>query len=167
MNIVAAICNVLLFGFTCVVLLSEGTSKETGYIVLTLLLLLMPILSLVVIVPSGASNGWLALHMKRKSLRERRRIDNLASMSTVMELVAVIGNIALLGFVCWAFVNSYPHPEEDGFIPFALLSVLTPILSLVAIVCSGARDGWLGLPVRRTAFEERKKMDHRANQQDA
>jgi len=118
MTIVAVVCNVVLFLFTCFVLWTEGSSKGGGYIVLTVLLLLIPILSSAVILRIGASDRWLGSHGKT---------------------VAAIGNIALLGFVIWAIVSAYPHPEEPGVIPFTVICVLTPILNLLVIVRRGAR----------------------------
>jgi hypothetical protein len=68
-----------------------------------------------------------------------------------MKIVAVICNIVLLAFTCWAFVDQYPHPEEDGLIAFTVLMVLTPILSLAVLFRRGAGDGWLGLHMKRKA----------------
>ena len=118
MTNVAVVCNVVLFLFTCFVLWTEGPSKGGGYIVLTVLLLLIPILSSAVILRIGASDRWLGSHGKT---------------------VAAIGNIALLGFVIWAIASAYPHPEEPGVIPFIVICVLTPILNLLVIVRRGAR----------------------------
>jgi hypothetical protein len=70
MKIVAVICNVVLFGFTCLVLPVDGLPKGASYIVFTLWLLLTLILSSVVIFRSGASDGWLGLSMKGKALEE-------------------------------------------------------------------------------------------------
>ena len=118
MTVVAVVCNVVLFLFTCFVLWTEGSSKGGGYIVLTVLLLLIPILSSAVILRIGASDRWLGSHGKT---------------------VAAIGNIALLGFVIWAVASTYPHPEEPGVIPFTVICVLTPILNLLVVLRSGAR----------------------------
>jgi hypothetical protein len=52
---------------------------------------------------------------------------------------------------CWAVVDQYPHPEEDGVIAFTVLRVLTPILSLVVLFRYGAGNGWLSLPMTRNA----------------
>jgi hypothetical protein len=69
-----------------------------------------------------------------------------------MKIVAIICNIVFFGFVCWALVDQYPHPEEDGVIAFAVLMVLTPILSLVVLFRSGVSDGWLGLHMKGKAL---------------
>jgi len=58
-----------------------------------------------------------------------------------MKIAAMVCNIVFFGFVCWALVDQYPHPEEDGVIAFTMLMVLTPILSLVALLRHGVREG--------------------------
>jgi hypothetical protein len=55
--------------------------------------------------------------------------------------VVAICNVVLLGFTGWAYVDQYPHPKEDGFVAFIVLMVLTPILSLAALVRGGAGAG--------------------------
>jgi formate hydrogenlyase subunit 3/multisubunit Na+/H+ antiporter MnhD subunit len=160
MKIVAVICNVVLFGFTCLVLVTDGPPKGASYIVFTLWSLATLILNAVVISRSGASDGWLGLYMKRKALEEPEKIDDLASRSTIMKIVAIICNLVFFGFVCWALVNQYPHPEEDGVVAFTVLMVLTPILSLVVIFCSGASDGWRGLHLKRKALAGTIQSNH-------
>ncbi len=138
MKTVAAICNVVWFGFTCLVLVTDGFPKEAGYIFISLLHLLTPLLTLVVLFRSGASDGWLGLRTKRKALEEERKIDNPSSMSTIMKIVAIICNLALLGFLCWSLLYQPAHPEEEGLVAFVLVSVVTPIVSVLAILRSGA-----------------------------
>jgi len=151
MKVVAAVCNVVWFAFTCLVLVTDGLPKEAGYIFLSLLHLLTPLLTLVVLFRSGASDGWLGRRTKRTALEEPGKVDSPSSMSIAMSIVAVVCNIALLGFLCWALVSQPPHPEEEGFVAFVVISVLTPILSVVAILRSGAGHAWLGLLRRRRA----------------
>jgi hypothetical protein len=153
MKIVAVICNIVLFGFTCLVLVVDGPPKGASYIVFTLWSLWTLVLSAVVISRSGASNGWLGLQMKRKALEEQKKTDDRSSASPVMRIVAIVCNIVLLGFICWALVEQYPHPEEDGLIAFTVLMVVTPILSLVVLFRSGAGAGWLGLDGKKKALE--------------
>ena len=62
-----------------------------------------------------------------------------------MKIIAIICNIVFIGFVCWAFVDQYPHPKEDGIIAFTVLMVLIPILSLLVLFLRGAGDGIPGL----------------------
>jgi hypothetical protein len=125
--------------------LTEGAPREAGYTVLTLLLVLMPILSVVVLSRSRKSGGQLNDHVKGKESEEQRKIDDSSSTGTVTTLMPIIGNIVLLGFVCWAIIDQYPHPEEPGVLEYEILAILTPILSVVAIVRSGAGKGWLSL----------------------
>jgi len=154
MKTLTVLCNIVLFGFTCFVLVTDGTPKEASYIVFTLLVVLIPILNVVVLFRSRADDGWVGPHMKEKALETQPKTDAISSRSTAIERVAVICNIILLGFACWAFVDQYPHPEEDGVIAFAVLMVLTPILSLVVLFRNGAKDSWLGLHIKRKALEE-------------
>lgn len=133
------------------VLLVDGPPKGASYIVFTLWSLLTLILSSVVISRSGVSDGWLGLPMMRKASEEQKKTDDLSSTSTVMRVVAIIGNLVLSGFICWAFVDQYPHPEEDGLIAFAVLMVLTPILSMAVLFRRGAGDGWLGTHMKGKA----------------
>ena len=63
--------------------------------------------------------------------------DDLSSTRTVMQIGLIVWNIVLLGFICWAFVDQYPHPQEEGFIAYVLIMVLTPILSIVALLFRG------------------------------
>jgi len=111
MKILAIICNAVLVGFTCLVLVTDGPPQGAGYIVLTLLTLLVPIFTSVVLLRF--------------------------SKSATMKIVVGIFNIVLLGFTCWALVDQYPHPNEEGFIPYVVLVMLTPILSLVALFSTG------------------------------
>jgi hypothetical protein len=65
-----------------------------------------------------------------------------------MKIVAIICNIVLLGFVCWALVDQYLHPKEDGVVAFAVLMGSTPILSLVALLRDGSSNGWQGFQMK-------------------
>lgn len=138
MKIVAIICNIILFVFTCIVIAVDGPSREAVYIIFTLWWLLTLILNPVVIYRSGVRDGWLGLPVKRKAPVDQNKIDDQSSRGTIMRMLAIICNIVFLGFVCWAFVDQYPHPEEDGFLAFAVLMVLTPVLSLVVLFFSRA-----------------------------
>jgi hypothetical protein len=114
MTIVAVVCNVVLFLFTSFVLWTDGPPKGGGYTVLTVLLLLIPILSSAAILRPAAGP----------------RANSAVA----------VGNVALLGFVIWAFVSAYPHhPEEAGVLPFALMGALTPILNLLVVLRRGVR----------------------------
>lgn len=134
MNLVTFISNIILFVFTCLVLLTDGISKEPAYIILTLLMLLVPILNVVVNIHNSKNNGWLNFLIIRKTIEEKRNIDKIFSKSAIMKILTITGNVVLFGFMIWAFVSTYPHPKEDGFIPYVVISFLTPVLNLVTIV---------------------------------
>ena len=136
MKIGVVICNILLLGFTCLVALIEGAPKGACYIVFTLLLVLIPILNVVVLARSRKSGSQVNDDVKGRMLEEQSKISSGSSVSTPMTRMAIIGNIVLLGFVCWAVINQYPHPEEPGVLEYTILAILAPILSVVAIVRS-------------------------------
>jgi hypothetical protein len=104
----AIICNIILFLFTCFVILTDGISGEAEYIILTILLLLVPVLNTIFF------------------FRSQDKRPNL-------KILAVIGNVVLIGFACQALIEQHSHPRETGFLLYAILVVLTPILSLAAI----------------------------------
>ncbi len=123
----AVICNIVLLAFTCLILMSEGIPREVPFLILTLLLLLVPILSLVVFLRGGMTH------------HEQSMRDDSSSMSTFINRVAVFCNFVLVGFSSWAAVSQYPYPEGNEVIPFALLMVFTPIIRLVVLFRSGKR----------------------------
>lgn len=129
MKIVAVVCNVILFVITCFIVLTEGIPRQAPYLILTLLPLLVPILSLVVLLRGG---------MTREGQRTR---DDPSSGSTLINRVAVFCNLVFAAFSCWAATAQYPYPEGNSVIPFALLMVFTPILSSVVLFRGGKGKG--------------------------
>ena len=113
MKTLTVLCNVVLFGFTCLVLAVDGAPTELPYIVLTVLMMLIPVFTVFAIVRSGGA------------------------ASSGVRRVAGICNVVLLIFICWALVEQYPHPEEDGVVAYTLLAVLTPILSMAVLLLGG------------------------------
>jgi len=111
MKTIAVICNVVFWGFFCMVMVTDGPPQGAD-IIWSLLLFLIPILNVVVI-----------------------RV--LSSPSRVAKLAALVGNIIWLGLACWRIVDTLPsHPKEEGLIEFVVLLALTPLLSGVAIYLS-------------------------------
>ena len=132
MKLLTVVFNIVLVVFTCLVLITDGLSKEVGYILLTLLLLFVPIFNLIIIFSSRANNDWLNFHLKRKAAEGRIKTDDTSIRRPVLKIIAIICNIVLLGFFCYVFVNQYSqHPKESGLILYAVIVFLTPILSLV------------------------------------
>jgi len=133
MKLLTVVFNIVLVVFTCLVLITDGLSKEVGYILLTLLLLFVPIFNLIIIFSSRANNDWLDFHLKRKAAEGRIKTDDTSIRRPVLKITAIICNIVLLGFSVWAFASQYPHPKESGFILFAVIVFITPVLSLVTL----------------------------------
>jgi hypothetical protein len=132
MKLITIFLNIVMVVFTSFVLLTDGISKEVGYIILTLLLLFVPIFNLVIILRNRVDNGWLDFHIKMEVLKEQPKSDELFSKNHILKIVAIICNILLLGFFFYAFVKQYSqHPKESGLIFYAVIVFLTPILSLM------------------------------------
>ena len=117
MKIIAIIGNVFLFLFTCFILVTDGFPKKAIYIVFTVWSLLTMILSTVVI---------------------SRIRNNPTSISAVLKIMTIICNIVFLICVCWAIIDQYPHPEEEGVVFYTVLMVIIPILNFVVLSCSVA-----------------------------
>jgi len=128
MRTAAAVLNIILFIFTCFVLWTDGLSKETPYIVFTVLLLLVPIPTSAVLLRTRSPRAGQGTH------------HVLTPVSAVAGRLALVGNLVLIGFACWAIVAQYPHPKEEGAFAaasltiFTLLVVLTPLLSVLALL---------------------------------
>jgi len=123
MKMFTILCNVGLALFTCLVLATDGTPTEPAYIIFMLLLILIPVANGLVVA------GW------RSAGSGRRR---------GIERAVVAGNILLLGFAIWAIVDRYPHPAEPGLFEYTALVMLTPVVSVVAILrrrAGGSRPG--------------------------
>jgi len=125
MGTAALVCNVVLLAITGLIILTEGLPGEGRYQVLTLLMLLIPLLTAAVLV------------RQRIALQRPNAGNAAASAITLGNRAAVLGNLLLFGASCWAAVVQYPYPEGNSVIPFAVLAVCTPILSLLALLRGG------------------------------
>ncbi len=137
MRIAAIVSNLVLFVFTCFVLLTEGVSTEFPHSILTFLLLSVPILSSMVI------------HRSRKTGASQASPDERSEASTVADRAAVVANLLLVGFAGWAFLAQYPHPKEEGMVAvaslalFTVLIFFTPIFSILVLIGSAkAKRQW-------------------------
>ena len=133
MKITAIVLNIALFLFTCMVLVTDGPPQEASYIVFAVWSQLTLILTPVAISLLWPGSGW---------IRNVRTKD-------LMLFAAIILNIVNLGFVCWALVDQYPHPDEEGFIEYAVLLVLVPIVSLVVLYRGRPVGGLLDIFLKR------------------
>jgi len=116
----AIVCNVVLLAVTGLIVLGEGLPGAAPYLLLTLLMALVPLVSAVVL------------------LRDRRALEGRGpgeggSMAARARRATVLLNLVLLGASAWAAVAQYPYPEGDSLIPLAVLAVGTPALTLVAL----------------------------------
>lgn len=123
----AIVCNVVLFAITGIIILTEGVPREAYYQILTFLVLLVPLFSAVVLVreriaPQGSSTD-----------------DDVSSTIRFTNRAAVLCNLVLVGASCWATVAQYPFPEGNSVIPFVILAICAPILSLMALLGGGRR----------------------------
>ena len=111
MRAAAVFCNVLVFAVTGVIVLTEGVPRDSWHLVFTFLVLLVPPLSAVALVRARvAPEG------------PRPRGDG-SSVVTLTRRTAVLGNLVLLGALCWEIVVQYPYSEGNSVIPFAVLTV--------------------------------------------
>ena len=138
MKTAAIICSVVLFAFTCMVLVTDGLPTDSTYIVFNMWLLLTLILNVVVISRIGANDGRLWLQTPSTVAGGQGDAAGSSPASAFGRVVAAICNVVLLGFTGWAYVDQHPHPDEPGFTAFTVLMALTPILSLLVLLRGGA-----------------------------
>ncbi|MBZ5590016.1 MAG: hypothetical protein LAO05_15790 [Acidobacteriia bacterium] len=154
MKTLTVLCNIVWFGFVCLVLVTDGLPEGAGYIVLTLLALLTPFLTVAAVLRSGAGAEWLGPHPTTKASGGQGRLEKRSSMSSIIKNLAVVCNLALFGHLCWAFLSQYPHPKEEGYVAFVLLAALTPLLSVVVLIRSGWSDGRGGSQIKSKELQE-------------
>lgn len=129
MKIVAVVCNVVLLAITGLIVMTEGIPRETLYLILTLLPLSVPVLNLVALLRGRTTN------------QKQGSLENPLSGGTLLNRAAVLCNLVLLAFTGWAAVAQYPYREGSGVIPFALLMMFTPIISVAALLRGGRDKG--------------------------
>ncbi len=107
--------NVALSLFTLLVLVTDGMPDEARFIALSLLVLLLPAATAVVIRRSG---------------------------SVVVNWAAVAGNVILLAAVTWLVATQYPsHPKESGLLTYTILAFAAPVFSLIVLLrATGSRE---------------------------
>jgi hypothetical protein len=108
MKTLAVLCNVVLFTFTCVVIVTDGAPTKAVYIVFALVLLMTPAFTVWVLASRAAGDG--------------------------IRRAAAICNVLALAFVCWALVDQYPHPSDPGFNEYVVVLVVTPLVSAVVLL---------------------------------
>jgi len=134
MKFIAFICSIILFGFTCLVLLTDGVSTKTAYLVFTILLLLVPAVSVAAFFRNREIRDWFGFHWKRGRRGEEGRGGSASFAAVLLPVIVLAGNLALLAFSVWAFISQYPHPREEGFVAYMVFVFLTPVLTSVVMV---------------------------------
>jgi len=142
-------CNVVLLLFSLFVLATDGLPEQAAYVALTLLLLLVPTFTVFALVRRGAGGSGPLLPGAGETRQSQPATDAVLSGTAVLARAAVVANLVLLAAVCWALVDQYPHPEEEGFVAYAVLTVLTPVLSAI-VVARGVRPSTPESAVRQT-----------------
>jgi hypothetical protein len=107
MKILTVLCNIVLVAFTALVLVTDGAPTSIVYMALTLLLMAIPVFTVCVVLRAG---------------------------KTAMARAAAVCNVVLLALICWAIVDQYPHPPEEGVVAFTALTVSIPILNAVVLL---------------------------------
>jgi len=110
MKTLAPLSNIVLVAVTCLIVVTEGLPVGPFYLAFTLLMFLVPVLTVVALARRSSAGG------------------------SAVRMAAAVGSLVLLAAVCWALVAQYPSPEGAGVIPFAVLAVLTPALSVAALL---------------------------------
>jgi hypothetical protein len=122
MRTAAVVCNVLVFVVTGLIVVTEGWPREPRYLALTLVMLFVPALSAVV------------LARRQRAPEVRSTGGGRPPAMTPTARAAVAGNLVMLGASGWEAVAQYPYAEGASVIPFAMLVVCTPVLSLLAFL---------------------------------
>jgi hypothetical protein len=78
MRKVAIGLNAILFSFVIYWLATDGIPSDAKGVLIFILLLLTPIVSVPALL-SGTSESWLSLYLRRKSLEEKKKIENLSN----------------------------------------------------------------------------------------
>ncbi len=106
MKLVAIGCNIVFWGFFCMVMVTDGPPRGAD-ILFSLLPFLMPVFNVI------------ALRF-------------ISSPGRALTRVALAANILWFVIACWIALVRYPsHPEEEGLIAYLVLMAMTPLVSAV------------------------------------
>jgi hypothetical protein len=135
MKTLAIFCNIISILFHGFVLATDGLPTKPAYIILTVLMLLIPMLTVFALVRSGAGSV-------------------PSPGGGTMARAMAICNVVLMGFFGLALVDQYPHPAEAGFLEYVVLTMVTPILSAVVLFRIARRAGRRGPKMSGEALPE-------------
>ncbi len=114
MRVAALLLNTCLSLFTLVVLVTDGLPLDAYSVVLTVLLLLVPIISVLLLRAPPLANG---------------------VRSAAARISACLLNAVLLAAAAWASITRLPsHPSEPGLIPFVSLTLAAPLATLIVLL---------------------------------
>ena len=143
MNFSAMILNVALFGFTILIVLTEGLPKDLIYFLFTLFLFFVPVLNLFLLYLGILQKGLFSFRLKSRvpensAVPEEKVVLREKHISgKIISSVAVLGNISLIILSCLALVHHFPFPKE-GIVAFVVLLLLTPVVSSLVILANGS-----------------------------
>jgi hypothetical protein len=146
MSALTALFNRVFFQFTLVVIGTDGAPRGVPYTALAALLLLVPVFTVFVFVRhwvGPARSGFPGGPGAPEGGVGQRKAMGIAR-------AAAICNVALVVCVCLALVDQYPHPPEARFLAYAVLTLLTPILSAVVLLVGAGRAGERGAEMGAT-----------------
>ena len=132
MNLITLIVNVILLVFSCLVFITDGVNTQAPYLALSLLLILVPALNVFLVLNVLKNLGWLDFRFKAKPYAESEKNESRSTRNGRIGVFAIICNLLLFGFICWAYASQYPHPSDPGFIWYSVFLFLTPLLGLMS-----------------------------------
>jgi hypothetical protein len=142
----ALLCNLALFALMGGIVATEGIPERPAYAAFTVVMLWAPAFTAFVIMRRLPDRGRPGPAANTGTSAAPSPGGGPDSRGMVMPRIAASTNLVLSGFVCWALVSQYPYPEGRSVIPYAVVALLTPLLSL-AVLVRAARPAALG---RRT-----------------
>jgi hypothetical protein len=132
-------CNLVLLLFTLFVLATDWLPEQAAYVAFTLLLLLIPTFTAFALLRRGVGGSGPGLPGTGETREDQPETGAALPGTILLVRVAVVANLVLLAAVCWALVDQSPHPKEEGFLAYAVLTLLTPVLSAIVLVRTGTR----------------------------
>ncbi len=119
MRTAAMVCNLVVLGATAMTVVTEGLPAQAGYLALTSSVLVVSMLSAVAL-------AW---------GRPGRRLGTAdGKVSRALVVLSVLCNVSICAGCAWVAVSRFPYSEGTGIIPFAVLLVATPVLTVVALL---------------------------------
>jgi hypothetical protein len=84
--------------------------------------------------------GFSSALLVRRGLHRSERVSEPSPAIRRAGQIGVLCNVWLLATACWAIYDQYPHPDEQGFLPYVAVVLLTPVFSIVALLAGSKRS---------------------------